>query len=229
MSLTSQADPAPPRPQVRKDETWTPRFSPQARVATGIVLLAIVAAGGWYFSKRPGPTAIDSAAYRIIPNEWRIHPLLFLADSGRPRVVVPAVVFCFFVALLWSRRRAVTCAVAPGLAVAITEYVAKPAVGRLYGGTLCYPSGHMTAVAAVVCVFVLAVPPRLRVPAFIFGCLIDGGIGVVLMLLRWHYLTDVVAGIFVAVATTLLVDTGVHLAPVSWLVKPRKSAPTAMR
>ena len=225
MSLTSQADPRTPESEVPAGDPWAPKFTPQARVATGIVLLAIVGAAGWYFSERPGPTAFDSAAFRLLPNEWSVHPLLFLADSGRPRVVVPAIVFCFFVALFWSRRRAATCALAPGIAVLITEYVAKPTVSRVYGDSLCYPSGHMTAVAAVVCVFVLAVPPRLRVPAFVLGCLVDAGIGIVLMLLRWHYLTDVIAGIFVSVAVTLLVDTAVHLAPVSWLKNPRRTGP----
>jgi membrane-associated phospholipid phosphatase len=228
MSLTSQTERTGTEPDEPYDQgSWTPRFSAKARIVTAVAMFTAVAAGGWYFSIRPEGTSLDGLAYRIIPNEWSLHPLLFIADFGRPRVVVPAVVFCFFIALIWDRRRAVTCAIAPGLAVAITEYLAKPAVGRMYGGTLCYPSGHMTAVAAVTSVFVLSMPPRLRVPALVLGVIVDLVVGVTLLLLRWHYLTDVIAGTFVSVGTTLLVDSVVHMLPVPWLRNRRTAATVA--
>src|SRR5579863_9317636 len=223
MSLTSQADLSPPGSAPTEDDPWSPGFSPRARIICGIVMLLVVAAGGFYFSAHPEGTSLDGLAFRIVPNEYTIHRLTLIADLGRPRVVVPAVVFLFFIALIWDRRRAVTCAIAPAAAVFITEYLAKPAVGRMFGGTLCYPSGHMTAVAAVVSVFVLAVPPRLRIPALALGVIVDGVVAVTLMLLRWHYLTDVIAGAFVAIGTTLIVDSVVHMLPVPWL-RPRRTA-----
>jgi membrane-associated phospholipid phosphatase len=222
MSLTSQAELTPPAPQAPEDDSWSPRFPARARIISGIVMLLAVAAGGLYFSVHPEGTSLDGLAFRIIPNEWSVHRLLLVADLGRPRVVVPAVVFFFFIALIWDRRRAVTCAIAPAAAVFITEYLAKPAVGRTFGGTLCYPSGHMTAVAAVISVFVLAVPPKLRVPSLILGVIVGAVVGVTLLLLRWHYLTDVIAGTFVSVGTTLIVDSVVHMLPVQWL-KPRRT------
>ena len=203
-------------------DTWMPGFGPRAKLLTGCALLAAVAVFGWYLSVHTGLNAVDRLAFRIIPNEWTEHPLLLISDLGRPRVVIPAVAFCFFISLLWSRRRAITCVIAPLLAIGITEYIAKPAVGRTFGGTLCYPSGHMTAVASVMAVFVLAVPPRFRGWALVIGVIVDSVVGVTLMLLRWHYLTDVCAGASVAVGTTLIVDAIVHSVPLpSWFSQGR--------
>jgi membrane-associated phospholipid phosphatase len=210
--VTEQVDP----------DAWMPGFGPRAKLITGCALLVPVAVVGWYLSIHGGLNPVDRLAFRIIPNEWTEHPLLFLTDLGRPRVVIPAVAFCFFISLLWSRRRAITCVVAPLLAVGITEYIAKPAVGRLYGAVLCYPSGHMTAVAAMMAVFVLAVPPRFRGWALVLGVIVDSVVGVTLLLLRWHYLTDVCAGLALSVGVTLIVDAIVHYLPLpAWFSEQR--------
>lgn len=184
--------------------------SPQRRIVTSVVLLALAAIGGVYFKFEPGPTPVDRLAFGILPSEWSVHYLTYVADLGRPRVVVPAVVLCFVIAMFWDKRRAGAVAVAPPVAIGITEYIGKPAVGRMFGGSLCYPSGHMTAVAAVVAVLVIAVPPRLRYVMLVFGVLVDILVAIVLMLLRWHYLTDICAGAFISIGTTLFLDTLVH-------------------
>jgi membrane-associated phospholipid phosphatase len=184
----------------------------------GIALYVLVAIGGIYLAARPGPTAVDRLFDRILPVEYSMHWLTYITDLGRPRAVIPGVAVCCVIAFFWDRRRAITCLVAPAAAIGITEYLAKPAVGRMYGGSLSYPSGHMTSVAALVAVFVLAVPPRWRLPAVVFGTAVDIAVAVTLILLRWHYLTDVLAGLAVAVATTLIVDAILHMLPgPSWL------------
>jgi membrane-associated phospholipid phosphatase len=180
------------------------------RIWLGLGLLAVVAIGGAYFALRPGPTPLDRLAFRILPSEYTHNSLTFIADIGRPRVVVPGVVICAFIAFFWDRRRSVTCLVAPAVAIVITEYLAKPAVGRTFGGTLCYPSGHMTAVAALVCAFVIAVPAGWRKLAAFLGLVVSVVVAVTLLLLRWHYLTDVIAGASVSIASTLIVDAVVH-------------------
>jgi membrane-associated phospholipid phosphatase len=224
----ASTDEAPGRVKAEVEpESWLPGFGPRAKLITGCVLLAAVAIVGWYLSSHGGLNPVDRLAFRIIPNEWTEHPLIFIADCGRPRVVIPAVAFCFFISLLWSRRRAITCVIAPLIAVGITEYIAKPAVGRTFGGTLCYPSGHMTAVASVIAVFVLAVPPRFRGWAAVIGVIVDSVVGVTLMLLRWHYLTDVCAGASVAIGTTLIVDAIVHYLPLPGFLSERRSGQTA--
>jgi membrane-associated phospholipid phosphatase len=156
---------------------------------------------------------VDRLFDRILPVEYSAHWLTYITDLGRPRAVIPGVFLCCVLAFFWDRRRAITCLVAPAAAIGITEYLAKPAVGRMYGGSLSYPSGHMTSVAALVAVFVLAVPTRWRLAAVVVGTAVDLLVGVTLILLRWHYLTDVLAGLAVAVATTLMVDTVLHMLP----------------
>jgi membrane-associated phospholipid phosphatase len=185
--------------------------TPRRRVLLGLGLFALVALGGAYFAFVPGPTPLDRLAFGIIPSEYTRHSLTYIADTGRPRVVAPGVVLCSFIAFFSDRRRALTCLVAPVVAIVITEYLAKPAVGRTFGGTLCYPSGHMTAVAALVCAFLIAVPARWRTLATVLGIAVGIVMGVTLMLLRWHYLTDVVAGAAVSIGSTLIVDAALHL------------------
>ena len=232
MIPATDSDPLSDPKTVEED---SPSRSPALRLIIGIVLFASVAVGGAYFSSHPAPTSVDRLADRILPVEYTVHWLVFFTNLGRPRVVIPGVVVCFVMAFLWDRRRAITCLVAPAAAIAITEYLAKPIVARTYGGSLSYPSGHMTSVAALVAVFVLAVPPRFRWPAAIFGTAVDLWLGAILILLRWHYLTDVVAGAAVAIGTTLLVDTFVHmypgwrlvLGPAHRLKSERRIAPTS--
>ena len=202
----------------------SPSRSPIPRLLICIVLFAFVAIGGAYFASHPAPTPIDRLAERILPVEWSVRWLAFFTNLGRPRVVIPGVVVCCVMAFLWDRRRAITCLAAPAAAIGITEYLAKPIVGRTYGGSLSYPSGHMTSVAVLVAVFVLAVPPRFRWPAAIFGTAVDLWLGATLILLRWHYLTDVLAGAAVAIGTTLLVDTVVHMYP-GWRLVLRPAHP----
>lgn len=191
--------------------TATPVGSPATRLMLGIGLLALVALGGLYFAFRPGPTPIDRLAFSIIPSEYSRHSLTYIADMGRPRVVIPGAFICAFIAFFWDRRRSITCLVAPAVAIGITEYLAKPAVGRTFGGTLCYPSGHMTAAAGLLCSFVIAVPLSWRKPAALVALAVGVVVGVTLMLLRWHYLTDVIAGASVSIAATLIIDVIVHV------------------
>ena len=184
---------------------FSPIATPGRCLVVGIGLLILVALGGAYFAHSPGPTPFDRLAFRIFPSEYKHHYLTYIADLGRPRVVVPGVAICrVHGVLLRPTARVITCIAAPIAAIVITEYLAKPAVGRMFGGSLCYPSGHMTAVAAVICAFVIAVPPRWRTAAAVLGS--AGGIvvGITLMLLRWHYLTDVIAGASVSIASTPL-------------------------
>lgn len=186
------------------------------RVLLGLVLLGLVAVGGAYFAFRPGPTSLDRLAFSIFPSEYTRHSLTYITELGRPRFVAPGVVICAFIAFFWDRRRAITCLIAPGAAIIITEYLAKPSVGRTYGGTLCYPSGHMTAVASLLCAFVIAVPARWRKVAIPLAVVVGVVFAITLLLLRWHYLTDVIAAVLLSIATTLIVDATLHSRSFSW-------------
>lgn len=181
------------------------------RLIIGFALLFCAGVFGIYLKYNPQPTVLDRIAYDIFPSEYQIHSLTYVTDLGRPRVLVPGLVVCFVMTLFWDRRRAITCAIAPAAAIAITEYIGKPLVHRMFGGSLSYPSGHMTSLASLVTMVMLAVPPRLRRLAVVLGILVEAAMGATLLLLRWHYLTDVMAGTAVAVGTILIIDTVVHL------------------
>jgi membrane-associated phospholipid phosphatase len=86
--------------------------------------------------------------------------------------------------------------------------VAKPLVGRHFGSSsaLSYPSGTVTAVAALAAAAFL-VAPRFAKPLVALA----GGVAVVIVcaavvVLRWHYPTDALGGACVGVGTVFAVD-----------------------
>jgi membrane-associated phospholipid phosphatase len=200
-------------------------YSPSGRLITSGVLFFAVAIGGAYFAYRPGPTPLDRLALKVIPSEYTVHYLTYVTDIGRGRFLACGAILCCLVALLWDWRRALACLAAPPAAIFITEYLAKPVVRRMYGGSLSYPSGHMTSVGVLMAVFVIAVPPRWRKSATVFAIAVGLVEAVTLILLRWHYLTDILAGAAVAIATTLLIDTVFHMGPKSWSAQNSQSVP----
>jgi membrane-associated phospholipid phosphatase len=181
------------------------------RILIGLGLLGAMAVFGVYVKHSPGPTLPDRIAFDVFPSEWQHHTLTYITDLGRPRVVVPGLAICFVLALFWDRRRAITCILGPAAAVGLTEYIAKPAVHRMLGGSLSYPSGHMTAVATLTTMFVMSVKPRFRKAALVVAIVVDCAMAATLMLLRWHYLTDIAAGLAVSVGTILIIDAVLHI------------------
>jgi len=191
--------------------------TPSRRLTAACLLLALAAIGGVYFAFFPGATPLDRLGEWVIPNESHSHVLRWTVARGLPIALVLGAALSCVTAVFWDRRRAVTCVVAPPVAIALTEYVLKPLVGRSVPGVgvigFAYPSGHMTAAAAVVGVAVLVVPPRWRRLALLIGTVLDVFVAVCLILLRYHYVTDIIAGTAVALGTTILVDTALHLLP----------------
>ena len=108
-------------------------------------------------------------------------------------------------------------AIGPVAAVLVTEHIAKPYVGRhlsTLGGD-SYPSGTVTAAAALVTVITLAVPVVLR-PVVGLGALgVIGAVGIAVVGMRWHYPTDAFGGACVGVGAVLALDAIVHI-PRCW-------------
>lgn len=187
-------------------------------IVTAVLLMAalcIVYAGS------TGPGAIDRVldplAASTLRNQWfDAHDSYFLrlGDAMRFTALTSALVI---VASLMRRWAAVALlVVSPSVAVAATELVIAPFVGRRLQGVLSLPSGHATAVgSAAVCVVVLVLgAPRSRVIVR-WSCaalvtLIAFVSGVAVVAEGTHYATDVVAGWCVAVvvvlSTALLLD-----------------------
>jgi undecaprenyl-diphosphatase len=134
---------------------------------------------------------------------------------ARPGSELPAVLACAAIVIvcLVARRFSGALLAALGLAVSeiITEELLKPAFHRTYLGSVTYPSGHTTAIVALVAtVAVLLLMPSRPVSARALQYLILAGAGVLavavpvgLMGLRWHYFTDTVGGAAVGLGAVL--------------------------
>jgi membrane-associated phospholipid phosphatase len=92
-------------------------------------------------------------------------------------------------------------------AVAITELILKPLIGRLRYGHLSFPSGHTTAVCSVAIATVLLLTtarrPRrvaLRLIASLTAIVVAAGVAIALVAQHVHYATDTLAGCCVAAA-----------------------------
>jgi membrane-associated phospholipid phosphatase len=109
-------------------------------------------------------------------------------------------------------RAAILAAAGPPLAGVLTEYALKPLIGRRSGNLFAFPSGHTTgAVAVAVTITLFLLPtgalaglprwPRLLLAglAAVLASLLPLG----LIVLHYHYATDVLAGAAVAVTVIL--------------------------
>ena len=136
---------------------------------------------------------------------------------GRPGSELPAflmVVAIVAVCLLAGRLSGALLA-ALGLAVSegLTEEVLKPLFHRTYVGSVVYPSGHMTAIAALAATVtvLLLLPPQpararvLRYLVLAAAYVLVVAVPVGLIGLRWHYFTDIVGGAAVSVGTVIAV------------------------
>ena len=62
------------------------------------------------------------------------------------------------------------------------------------------PSGHATAAMSLAVAAILIAPRSLRIPAAVFGAAFALAQGVALVVLAWHYPSDVLAGFLIATA-----------------------------
>src|SRR5215813_7951822 len=97
-------------------------------------------------------------------------------------------------------RGAALAGVAVPAAVALTEFVLKPLVGRTLRGYFCFPSGHTTALVALAatCAVLLAGPARPRLPGTARLLLVSGpalaaaAVATAMVARGYHYFTDTV-------------------------------------
>jgi len=117
-------------------------------------------------------------------------------------IVVAGAMALALALIAWRRRdrwAALLSAVAPVLAVALVDVLAKPLVGRHHGPALAFPSGHAT-VAAAAATLVLVLLNRWYgwrralswLPAV---AVLPLAVGTGVVRLGWHYPTDVVGGV----------------------------------
>ena len=188
-----------------------------AELSAGIALLACAAVAGLLFVRRPWENRLDVFAYSVIPERLTWRGYLDLADLGSTAVFAGSVAVLALISALRDLARAVACVVGPVAAVVVTERIAKPLVARhgVLGGD-SYPSGTVTAVAAVAIVLVLVSPWLLRPFTALVGAAGVFAVSVAVIGLRWHFATDTVGGALVGTGAVLTVDSVAHLPGVLW-------------
>ena len=185
-------------------------------VVAGAVLLGVVMAFGVYVALRPGAGSIDRVFIDAIGvhkhGVFRRVPLV-----RRPVVMVVGSVILAVLAVPRDRVRALAVLVGPPVALATSEAVVKPLVGRTLGGALSYPSGTTVAIAALGTAAVLVTPERWRWVTGVVAALYAAWTAVAVVAFQWHLPTDALAGLAYGVGVLLVVDGGAW-----WLLGHRR-------
>ena len=176
----------------------------------GAILVAGTLVVAFLVHRHPGPDALDQWVFSVVGPAPHSSRLIHLTDLGAVPVAVGGSVLAAVVAVGRDRRTALACLVGPGLALVLVEWVLKPTVARYYFGVLSFPSGTITAVAAVATAWVVAVPGWLRVPVLVVGAGLVASTSVAVIALRWHYPSDALAGGAFGVGVVLLLDGVLH-------------------
>jgi membrane-associated phospholipid phosphatase len=118
--------------------------------------------------------------------------------------------------------RALSCLIAPIAAVLIVQTVAKPLVDRHFESPApSYPSGTVTAVAALVTAAFLVVPWFAKPLIAVAGGVVVVAACAAVVVLRWHYPTDALGGVCVGAGALFAID--------GLLVSIRKKNPARFR
>jgi membrane-associated phospholipid phosphatase len=206
MKLRRRAAPRPLLPPALR-RTAAPAVAGCAVVTASLALA---------FAGEARPDALDAAVDAHVRSGLgqSDEQLRLLAKLGGqvPFTVLTATLILACLATRRWRGAALAGLAVPG-AVALTEYVLKPLVGRtILSGYDCYPSGHTTAMFALAttCAVLLAGPARPRLPGAVRMLLILGaalvaaGVAASMVARGYHYFTDTVAGTAVGIGAVLL-------------------------
>jgi membrane-associated phospholipid phosphatase len=141
------------------------------------------------------------------PRSYRLATDLSELFNPAPFAVLAVAVVAIGVAR--GRVRAAACAGAAMLAANVTTQLLKdalpsvrPSVPGALVGDHAWPSGHATAAMSLALALVLVSPPRLRPAATAAGGLVAVAVAYAVLLLGWHYPSDVVGGYLVATGWT---------------------------
>jgi membrane-associated phospholipid phosphatase len=186
---------------------------PAAVLVTGCA--AAAASLALVFAGQARPDGLDAAVDAHVRSALgrygaQTHLLTGLGGLGPVTVLTAALVLACLVTRRW--RGAALAGLAVPAAVALTEYVVKPLVGRTIRGYPSFPSGHATAMFALAaaCAVLLAGPARPRLPGAVrlllalSAALVAAAVATAMVARGYHYFTDTVAGTAVAIGVVLL-------------------------
>jgi membrane-associated phospholipid phosphatase len=131
-----------------------------------------------------------------------------LGTLGPVTLMTLALILACLATRRWSG--AILAVIAEPAAVCLTEYVLKPAIGRVDEGWLSFPSGHATSMfgLAAICAVLLTGPDR-RLPRALRWLLIlaafavAAAVAAAMVAIGAHYFTDVIGGAAVGIGVVL--------------------------
>jgi hypothetical protein len=187
-------------------------------LAAVIVAGAVVATAalGLRYAHTRAPGRLDrhldnEIQHRLAGHSHLLVQLVDVADPGS--VIVICALLCALFVLMNRSRLAVLAVLGPALAGGLVDLVLKPLFDRHLDTSLSFPSGHTAATAALALVVIIAMigPSRLPWP-FVFRWLVAAAatasvavIAIALVGGGYHYATDTIGGLFVAIACVLSV------------------------
>ncbi len=172
--------------------------------AGALVVLVVLAYGFGPFERLDASLLVHLGAQPYASGFETAEGFARLADPGP--LLVMLVVACLL-ALSWGGKREALAAVAVVAGANLTTQVLKmllahprfqPYAGYDQPWSDAFPSGHATAAASIAVALMFAAPPRLRPLAALVGSAFALLVGVSLVVLQWHFASDVVGGFLVA-------------------------------
>lgn len=174
----------------------------------------VTAALGVRYAHTRTPGRVDRHLDADIQRHLDGHPhllirLIDLADPGS--IIVICAVLCALFLLLNRSRLAALAVLGPALAGGLVDLVLKPLFDRHLGTMLSFPSGHTAATASLALVVIIAMlgPSRLPWPFAIrwfVAAAATASVPVIALALigaGYHYATDTIGGLCVAIACVL--------------------------
>lgn len=183
-------------------------------IVIGAVLATAALGVRYAHTRTPGrfDRHLDAAIQRRVAD----HPHLVvhivdLADPGS--IIVICAVLCALFLLLNRTRLAVLAVLGPALAGGLVDLVLKPLFDRHIDTSLSFPSGHTAATASLALVVICAMvgPGRLQWPVglrWLIAVAATASVPIIAIALvggGYHYATDTIGGLLVAIACVLSV------------------------
>jgi membrane-associated phospholipid phosphatase len=176
-------------------------------ILLGCALLGAATLAGLVFVRRPWPNRVDAIGLSFLRANNSSGWARDVAHLGSSSALIAGVaVLCVVAALSRNWMRALASLIAPIVAVLIVQTVAKPLVGRQLEGTLSYPSGTVTAVAALAAAAFLLLPRFAKPIGAVAAGVIVAAACAAVVVLRWHYPTDAFGGVCVGAGAVFALD-----------------------
>lgn len=184
--------------------------------AGGLVALAFLVYGADLFQR------LDAAVLTRLIAEPGSHAEALAATLARladPPALLAMLALACGIALAQARPRGAVAAIlvvaganltTQALKVALAHPRFQSALGADQISWNSFPSGHVTAAASAVVAFALVVPPSLRPAVAVLGASLVTAVGCSVLVLSWHYPSDVLGGILVAAGWGFAVLAGLR-------------------